>query len=103
MHLLFGKTSYYIIFGLYTKSLFLIGLGTKLNQVLLEHARRRGFKHVVVDATNPTIYYIYTKKLNGKVFTSIYAPTWISKDGNGDDYRPLEHFNAEITFIVFDL
>ncbi len=58
---------------------------------------------MIVDSTSPAIYHIYTKKLNGKVFTSIYAPTWISKNGIGDDYRPFEHFDAEITFIVFDL
>jgi hypothetical protein len=58
---------------------------------------------VIVDATSPNMHHIYTKKLNGKVFTSIYAPTWISKNRNGEDYRPLEHFNAEITFILFDL
>ena len=80
-----------------------VGLGTKLNQVLLEHAHRRGFKHVIVDVISPAIYHIYTKKLNGKVFTSIHAPSWISKDGTGHDYRPLEHFNADIPLIVFDL
>ena len=47
--------------------------------------------------------YIYEKKLNGKVFLSIYAPTWIAKNSNGDDYRPLENFNIDVAFIVFDL
>ena len=88
---------------MHTKLLFLIGLGTKLNQVLLEHARRRGFKHVIVDATSPSIHHIYAEKLNGKVFSSVYAPTWIAKNENGDDYRPFEFFDAAITFIVMDL
>ena len=83
--------------------LLLIGLGTKINQVLLEHARRRGFKHVIVDATSPSIHHIYASKLNGTVFASIYAPTWIAKNENGDDYRPFEFFNGDITFIVIDL
>jgi hypothetical protein len=95
MSLFLGKQSRFIF--------SLLGLGTKLNQVFLENARHRKFKHVVVDTTNPNMHHIYTKKLNGKVFTSIYAPTWISKTENGDDYRPFEHFHAEISLVVFDL
>ena len=85
------------------KVTLLTGLGTKLNQVLLEHARRRGFQHVIVDATSPSIHHIYVNKLHGKVFSSVYAPTWIAKNENGDDYRPFEFFDADITFIVIDL
>jgi hypothetical protein len=87
----------------YTKPLVLIGLGTKINQVLFEHVRRRGFQHVIVDASGPAIYHIYAKKLNGKVFSSIDTSTWISKNENGDDYRPLENLNGAITLIEFDL
>lgn len=47
--------------------------------------------------------HIYMKKFNGKMFTSIYAPTWIAKNENGEDYRPFEHFKENIPLIVFDL
>jgi len=77
----------------------LIGLGTKFQQILLSHCRQRGFKHAIVETTNPAMYHIYTKKLNGKEFASIYLPTFVTSD----DRRPFEHFEGNIPLIVFDL
>jgi len=74
-------------------------LGKKLQQILLAHCGRRRFKHAVVEPANPGAYHIYTKKLNGKEFTSIYLPTFVSSDGR----RPFEYYDGEIQLIVFDL
>ncbi|UJR17977.1 hypothetical protein I4U23_004877 [Adineta vaga] len=82
---------------------FCIGLGTKLNQVFPDHVRHRGFKYVIVDTTSSTIQHIYVTKLKGKVSTSVSGSTFISKNANGDDYRPLEHFDGDISFIVLYL
>ncbi|CAF1141247.1 unnamed protein product [Adineta steineri] len=79
------------------------GLGTKLNQVFLDHVRRRGFKHVIVDTSSTAIHRIYVTKLKGKVFTSVYGPTYTAKNTNGDDHRPFEHFDNYISFVVIDL
>lgn len=79
--------------------LCLTGLATKLNEIVLTHCSRRGFKHAMVETTNPAAHHIYTKKLNGRVFTSIYLPTFVMRDGQ----RPFEHYDAEISLIVFEL
>ena len=79
--------------------LCLTGLCTKLHQILLALGAQRGFKHAIVEPTDPATYHIYTKKLNGTEFTSVYLPTFVSSDGQ----RPFEHFDAEIKLIVFDL
>jgi hypothetical protein len=77
----------------------LTGLGTKLQQIVLAHCGRHGFKHAVVEPANPATYHIYMKKLNRKEFTSIYLPTFVSSNGE----RPFEHYDGDIQLIVFDL
>jgi hypothetical protein len=42
---------------------------------------------------------MYTKKLHGKEFTSVYLPTFVASGGQ----RPFEHLDLEIQLIVFDL
>lgn len=81
----------------------LIGLGTKIHQVFLDHTRQLNYKYVIVDATSPVINHIYTKKLKGNVFLSTYAPTWISKTPSGNDYYPMNDFDSHISLIEFDL
>ncbi|CAF1651055.1 unnamed protein product [Adineta ricciae] len=79
------------------------GLASKLNQVFLDHIRRQGFKHVIVDTTSAAIQHIYVTKLKGTVFKSVHAPTFITKNTNGDEYRPLEHFDSNVLLVVIDL
>ncbi|CAF1100456.1 unnamed protein product [Rotaria sordida] len=75
------------------------GLGTKLHQILLALCGQRGFKHAIVEPANPATYHMYTKKLNGKEFTSVYLPTFVTSDGR----RSFEHCDLAIQLIVFDL
>jgi hypothetical protein len=77
----------------------LTGLGTKLHRILLALCGQRGFKYAIVEPANPATYHIYTKKLNGKEFTSVYLPTFVTNDGR----KPFEHLDLEIQLIVFDL
>jgi len=93
-----GK-SFKMIFGSYKTSFCLIGLGTKLQQILLNHCRQRKYKHAIVETSNPTMSHIYTNKFNGKEFTSIYLPTFVTSNGR----KPFEHYEANVPLIVFDL
>lgn len=77
----------------------LIGLCTKLQQILLAHCRQRGFKHAIVHPANPISYHIYVEKLHGQVITSIHLPTFVSKDGQ----KPFEDYDAEIQVVLLDL
>ena len=53
----------------------------------------------MVQTTNPATYHIYTKKLNGKEFTSVYLPMFELTDGQ----KPFEDYHETIRLIVFDL
>ena len=70
-----------------------------MHRILLARFAQRGFKQAIVEPGNPATYHIYMKKLNGKEFTSIYLPTFVSSDGQ----RPFEHYDEHIQLIVFDL
>ncbi|UJR18654.1 hypothetical protein I4U23_005562 [Adineta vaga] len=78
------------------------GLGTKLRRLALEHAHQRGYKQAIVETSNPVTYHIYMKKLGGKEFASIYAPTWIWKK-NGNSSLPFENFERNMSLLVIDL
>lgn len=92
-----GKSSKWCFY--FSISFCLIGLGTQFQQILLNHCRQCGFKHAIVETSNPAMNHIYTKKLNGKEFTSIDLPTFVTSNGR----RPFEHYEGNVPLIVFDL